>query len=155
VQRQPGPGQVEHHQLRGPRDWFDAEARRVPGCRGGQVSLAELARAAPFVEFRAGTELRRRLDIAFESAGLVRVIAFELGQLTEMITFAAAGLGTAIVPQAFTTELAASVRDSVCVLRLADPSLTLNVCVHSRPEFLPPAARALADRIVTWCRQAA
>ena len=116
--------------------------------RDGQVSLAELARAASFVEFRAGTELRRRLDAAFESAGLVRVIAFELGQLTEMIDFAAAGLGTAIVPQAFTTELAASVRDCVHVLRLADPRLALTVCVHTRPEFLPPAARALADRIV-------
>jgi hypothetical protein len=57
----------------------------------GQVSLAELACAAPFVEFRDGTELRRRLDIAFDSAGITRAIAFELGQLTEMITFAAAG----------------------------------------------------------------
>jgi hypothetical protein len=105
-------------------------------------ALADLARAAPFVEFRGGTELRRRLDIAFESAGVVRVVAFELGQLTEMIAFAAAGLGTAIVPRAFTTELAASVRDSVLVLRLADPGLTLTVCAYSRPASWPPAARA-------------
>jgi DNA-binding transcriptional LysR family regulator len=122
--------------------------------RRDQVSLAELARVAPFVEFRAGTELRRRLDIAFESAGLVRAVAFELGQLTEMIAFAAAGLGTAIVPRAFTTELTASARHSVHVLRLADPSLALNVCAHTRPEFSPPAARALADRIVAGRRQA-
>jgi DNA-binding transcriptional LysR family regulator len=116
--------------------------------RCDQVSLADLAHAAPFVEFRGGTELRRRLDIAFESAGVVRVVAFELGQLTEMITFAAAGLGTAIVPRAFTTELAASVRDSVLVLRLADPSLTLTVCAYSRPASWPPAARALTAHIV-------
>jgi DNA-binding transcriptional LysR family regulator len=112
-----------------------------------QVSLAELAGAGPFVDFRAGTELRRRLDIAFEAAGLVRTVAFELGQLTEMIAFAAAGLGTAIVPRAFTTELAASVRDSVHVVRLADPSLTLTMCAYARPAFWPPAARALAGSI--------
>jgi DNA-binding transcriptional LysR family regulator len=116
--------------------------------RCDQISLAELAGAAPFVEFRAGTELRRRLDIAFESAGLARTIAFELGQLTEMVTFAAAGLGTAIVPRAFTTELAAPVRNSVHILRVADPSLTLTVCAYTRPALWPPAARALAEHIV-------
>lgn len=113
-----------------------------------QISLAELARAAPFVEFRGGTELRRRLDIAFESAGLARAIAFELGQLTEMITFAAAGLGTAIVPRAFTSELPASVRNSVHILRVADPSLALTVCAYTCPALRPPAARALAEHIV-------
>src|ERR1700733_4927665 len=96
----------------------------------------------------AVTELLPRLDIAFESAGVVRAVAFELGQLTEMISFAAAGLGTAIVPRAFTTELAASVRDSVRVLRLADPSLALTVCAYTRPASWPPAARALAGHII-------
>jgi DNA-binding transcriptional LysR family regulator len=104
--------------------------------------------AAPFVEFRAGTELRRRLDDAFESAGLARTIAFELGQLTEMIAFAAAGLGTAIVPLAFTTELPAHERNSVHVLRVAEPILPLTVCAYTRPALCPPAARALAERIV-------
>jgi DNA-binding transcriptional LysR family regulator len=116
------------------------------------VSLAELARAAPFVEFRAGTELRRRLDLAFESAGLRREVAFELGQLTEMVDFAAAGLGTAIVPRVFTTELTASARDSVHVLLLADPSLTLAVCAYTCPAFGPPAARALTEHIARCSR---
>lgn len=100
------------------------------------------------MEFRGGTELRRRLDVAFDSAGLRRDIAFELGQLTEMVEFAAAGLGTAIVPRSFTTELAAPVRNSVHILRLADPSLTLTVCAYTCPTFRPPAAGALTDRIV-------
>ena len=113
-----------------------------------QAGLAELARAAPFVEFRGGTELRKRLDSAFESAGLTRTIAFELGQLTEMIAFTAAGLGTAIVPRAFTTDLAASVREAVRVLRLADPGLVLAICAYTQPATCPPAARALAERIV-------
>jgi DNA-binding transcriptional LysR family regulator len=112
-----------------------------------QVSLAALARIAPFVEFRRGTELRRRLDAAFGAAGLTRTVAFELGQLPELVNFAAAGLGTAIVPRAFTTDLAAPVRDAVHVLPLADPGLSLAVCAYTRPAILPPAARALAERI--------
>jgi DNA-binding transcriptional LysR family regulator len=112
------------------------------------VSLAELARAAPFIEFRSGTELRKRLDSAFESAGLTRRIAFELGQLTEMITFAAAGLGTAIVPRTFTTELASPIRGAVHVLRVAGPGLALTICAYTQPATCPAAARALAEQIV-------
>ena len=37
MQRQPGPGQVEHHELRGTRDRFDAEPRRVPARRRGEI----------------------------------------------------------------------------------------------------------------------
>jgi DNA-binding transcriptional LysR family regulator len=103
-----------------------------------QCDQAGLARAAPFVEFRGGTELRKRLDRAFESAGLTRTIAFELGQLTEMIAFTAAGLGTAIVPRAFTTDLAAPVREAVRVLRLADPGLVLAICAYTQPATCPP-----------------
>jgi DNA-binding transcriptional LysR family regulator len=113
------------------------------------ASLAELARAAPFVEFRSGTELRRRLDAAFESDGVARTIAFELGQLTEMISFAAAGLGTAIVPRVFTADLAAPVRDSVHIVRVSDTGLALTVCAYTRPAACPPAARALAERIAS------
>jgi DNA-binding transcriptional LysR family regulator len=115
--------------------------------RCDQVSLAELARTAPFIEFRGGTELRRRIDAAFDSAGLARAIAFELGQLTEMIDFAAAGLGTAIVPWAFTTDLAAPTRSSVHILRVSDPGLALAVCAYTRLGSCPPAARALARHI--------
>jgi DNA-binding transcriptional LysR family regulator len=125
-------------------------ARRGLGERGERVSLAELVCAAPFVDFRLGTELRRRTDVAFESAGLTRTIAFELGQLTEMINFAVAGLGTAIVPRAFTTDLAASSRNSVHILCLADPGLALTICAYTRPAACPPAARAMT-RYISAC----
>lgn len=115
--------------------------------RSDQVSLPELVRAGPFVVFRAGTELRRRVDLAFESAGLTGTVAFELGQLTEMITFAVAGLGTAIVPRAFTTELPAPARKTVHILRIADPGLALTVCSYTNPAVCPPAARALTESI--------
>jgi DNA-binding transcriptional LysR family regulator len=115
--------------------------------RSDHVSLAELVRAAPFVEFRAGTELRRRVDLAFESAGLARTVAFELGQLTDMINFAVAGLGTALVPRAFTTDLAAPARNAVHILHFADSGLALTVCSYIRPGACPPATRALARSI--------
>ena len=115
--------------------------------RCDQVSLGRLVQIAPFVEFRTGTELRRRLDTAFQSAGLTRVIAFELGQLPEMITFAAAGLGTAIVPRAFTTELPAQVRKTVQVIRISEPGLALTICAYTRPVECPPAGRALTECI--------
>ncbi len=115
--------------------------------RSDQVSLPELVRAGPFVVFRAGTELRRRVDVAFESAGLTGTVAFELGQLTEMITFAVAGLGTAIVPRAFTTELPAPARKTVHILRIADPGLALTVCSYTNPAVCPPASRALTESI--------
>jgi DNA-binding transcriptional LysR family regulator len=144
---EPAGDGTEVRQLLPPEPLVAVVSRDHLTAPSGQISLAELARAAPFVEFRAGTELRRRVDLAFESAGLARAVAFELGQLTEMITFAVAGLGTAIVPLAFTTELAAPALDAVHILRVTDPGLTLTVCSYTRPAVCPPATRALAKRI--------
>jgi DNA-binding transcriptional LysR family regulator len=110
-----------------------------------RVSLAEIADGGPCVEFRPGTELRRHVDAAFRSAGLSRTVAFELGQLTEMVRFARAGLGTAIVPRSFTTGLAAPRRRAVGVLGLADRGLAITIGAYTRSEAAPPAARALLD----------
>jgi DNA-binding transcriptional LysR family regulator len=65
-----------------------------------------------------------------------------------MINFAAAGIGTAIVPQTFTADLTAPARNSVHVLRISDPGLALTMCAYTRPAACPPAARALAEHIV-------
>jgi hypothetical protein len=55
-----------------------------------------------------------------------------------VITFAVAGLGTAIVPQAFTAQLAAPVRGAVHVLRVADPGLTLTISTYPRAATCRP-----------------
>lgn len=114
-----------------------------PLARRRRVSLAEIADRGPCVEFRPGTELRRRIDAAFQSAGLSRVIAFELGQLTEMVRFARAGLGTAIVPRSFTTDLAAPRRRPVGVLGLADGGMAITIGAYTGSEAPRPAALAL------------
>jgi DNA-binding transcriptional LysR family regulator len=116
-----------------------------PLARRDRVSLAEIADRGPCVEFRPGTELRRHVDAAFRSAGLSRTVAFELGQLTEMVRFARAGLGTAIVPRSFTTDLAAPRRRAVGVLGLADRGLAITIGAYTRSEGDVPAARVLLD----------
>ena len=116
-----------------------------PLARRKRVSLAEIAGQGPCVEFRPGTELRRHVDAAFRSAGLSRTVAFELGQLTEMVRFARAGLGTAIVPRSFTAELAAARRRAVGVLGLTDSGMAITIGAYTRSEASRPAARALLD----------
>ena len=116
-----------------------------PLARRKRVSLAEIAGQGPCVEFRPGTELRRHVDAAFRSAGLSRTVAFELGQLTEMVRFARAGLGTAIVPRSFTAELSAPRRRAVGVLALTDSGMAITIGAYTRSAAPRPAARALLD----------
>ncbi len=71
-------------------------------------------------------------------------MAFELGQLTEMVRFARAGLGTAIVPRSFTADLAPRGR-TVGVLALADGGMAITIGAYIRSEAARPAARALLD----------
>lgn len=108
-------------------------------------AVAQIADRGPCVEFRPGTELLRHVDAAFRSAGLSRTVAFELGQLTEMVRFARAGLGTAIVPRSFTSDLAAPRRRPVGVLGLADRGLAITIGAYTRSEAALPAAAALLD----------
>jgi DNA-binding transcriptional LysR family regulator len=114
--------------------------------RRASTSLAEVAAHGDCIEFRPGTELRSRLDVAYRTRGLTRTIAYELGQITEMVRFARAGLGTAIVPRSFTTDLAAATTGRVAgVLELTDHGLAVTIGAYTRPDALPPPARALLD----------
>ena len=67
-----------------------------------RVRLEELAKESSFVEFRPGTALRQQVDAAFVAAGVRRTSSFEVGQIADMVQYAANGLGTTIVPRAFT-----------------------------------------------------
>ena len=66
-------------------------------------------------------------------------MAFELGQLTEMVRFARAGLGTAIVPRSFTAELAAARRRAVGVLGLTGSGMAITIGAYTRSEAPWPA----------------
>jgi DNA-binding transcriptional LysR family regulator len=67
-----------------------------------RVRLEELAKEGSFVEFRPGTALRDQVDAAFVAAGVRRSSSFEVGQIADMVQYAANGLGATIVPRAFT-----------------------------------------------------
>ncbi len=65
------------------------------------VTVTQLAESGPLVEFRTGAGPRTDVDRLFRAAKARREIAFELGQIPDMVGFAAHGLGAAIVPAAF------------------------------------------------------
>jgi DNA-binding transcriptional LysR family regulator len=69
-----------------------------------RVRLEELAKEGSFVEFRPGTALREQVDAAFVAARVRRMSSFEVGQIADMVQYAANGLGAAIVPRAFTGQ---------------------------------------------------
>jgi DNA-binding transcriptional LysR family regulator len=99
-----------------------------------RVRLEELAKEGSFVEFRPGTALRERVDAAFVAAGVQRTSGFEVGQIADMVQYAANGLGATIVPRAFTGPPWDG-RDPVRpfhVLELTGSSLTLTVGVFRK-----------------------
>jgi DNA-binding transcriptional LysR family regulator len=99
-----------------------------------RVRLEELAKEGSFVEFRPGTALREQVDAAFVAAGVRRRSGFEVGQIADMVQYAANGLGTAIVPRAFTGQRSDGL-DPVRpfhVLELTGSALSLTIGVFKK-----------------------
>jgi DNA-binding transcriptional LysR family regulator len=69
-----------------------------------RVRFEEFSKEGSFVEFRPGTVLRQEVDAAFAAAGIRPTSSFEVGQIADMVHYAANGLGVAIVPRAFTVQ---------------------------------------------------
>jgi DNA-binding transcriptional LysR family regulator len=99
-----------------------------------RVRLEELAEEGPFVEFRPGTALREQVDAAFVAAGVRRTSSFEVGQIADMVQYAANGLGTTIVPRAFTGERvdALELVRPYHVLELTGSALSLTIGVFKK-----------------------
>lgn len=68
------------------------------------VDIGQDDKEGSFVEFRPGTALREQVDAAFVAAGVRRTSSFEVGQIADMVQYAANGLGAAIVPRVFTGQ---------------------------------------------------
>jgi DNA-binding transcriptional LysR family regulator len=109
-----------------------------------RVDLQELAGAGPFVEFLANTTLRERVDAAFATTGARRTSSFEVGQITDMVRYAASGLGTAIVPHVFTGpgHDRADPTMAFRVLRIVAPGLELRIGAFHRKDRVPAAVGA-------------
>jgi len=99
-----------------------------------RVRLEELAEEGSFVEFRPGTALREQVDAAFVAAGVRHTSSFEVGQIADMVQYAANGLGAAIVPRAFTGQRSDGL-DPVRpfhVLELTGSTLSLTIGVFKK-----------------------
>jgi DNA-binding transcriptional LysR family regulator len=115
--------------------------RDNPLARRKRVDIRELVAASKFVDFRENTGLRNRVDEMCRVADVTREISFELGEIREMVKFAAHGLGVAIVPKSFTqgpdcafiTELGAR------VLSLQDPLARLSIGVFTESHRTLPS----------------
>jgi DNA-binding transcriptional LysR family regulator len=99
-----------------------------------RVRLEELAEEGSFVEFRPGTVLRQEVDAAFVAAGVRPASSFEVGQIADMVHYAANGLGVAIVPRAFTAQGPGSMEAArpFHVLELTGSPLALTIGVFKK-----------------------
>jgi DNA-binding transcriptional LysR family regulator len=99
-----------------------------------RVNLAELAKEDSFVEFRPGTALREQVDTAFVVAGVRRRSSFEVGQIADMVQYAANGLGVTIVPRTFTGRRSTGLGpvQPFHVIELTDSELSLTIGVFRK-----------------------
>jgi len=103
------------------------------------ISLADVADRRQ-IDTPRGYGNRVVLDRAFAAAGLSRVVATELSDLTAVPRFVAAGLGVAIIPIAAPITV-----PRVMVRALAEPSLTWTMTAISSHLPPPPAVQALLE----------
>jgi DNA-binding transcriptional LysR family regulator len=112
--------------------------RASPLAGRSRVTLAEVAAAGPLIEMRAESGLRLQVDAAFERAGVLRTVAFELATSDAVVRFAGLGFGAALVPAS-----AAAGASDVVVLPLDDPGARHPIgLVHRSPAPSAPSARA-------------
>lgn len=79
------------------------------------LTLPQLSASGPLTEFRPGAGPRTKIDALFRKAKARREIAFELGQLSDMVAFAAHGLGPAIVPASFARDAQANLPPFIAI----------------------------------------
>ncbi|MEV4744057.1 LysR family transcriptional regulator [Streptomyces sp. NPDC049555] len=69
-----------------------------------RTDLQRLA-GEPFVDFPVGSAARRQRDTAFEAAGLVTDVPFEVTDIAALVRLVRAGLGIGMVPKAIASTL--------------------------------------------------
>jgi DNA-binding transcriptional LysR family regulator len=112
------------------------------------ASLAELAESGPFIESRAGSVLRRRVDDAFHKSKVDRTIELELGLEGEIVQYVAENGGAAIVPHAFIRTQPGSGRPNIDVLHLDGAELTVTLGAYTRKDGRSAAADAFVRLLI-------
>jgi DNA-binding transcriptional LysR family regulator len=117
----------------------------------GPVSVADLLGQGRLIQFTAGTGIRRHVDAAVRRAGLEVPSPFELAQASDLLVFAALGLGVTIVPRTLAVTSAARLAEAgqrYVVLGLTDPLAVHPVTVVFEPSRLSVPAREFVDLLL-------
>jgi DNA-binding transcriptional LysR family regulator len=114
----------------------------------GPVSVADLLSRGRLIQFAAGSGIRKHVDAAVRRAGLEVSSPFELNQVSDMLVFAALGLGVTIVPRTLTVTAAAQLAEAgqaYVVLGLTDPLAVHPVTVIFETPRMPVSAQVFLD----------
>jgi DNA-binding transcriptional LysR family regulator len=117
----------------------------------GPVSVADLLGRGQLIQFAAGTGIRRHVEEAVRRAGLQVSSTFELTQASDLLVFAALGLGVTIVPRTLTVTSAAQLAEAgqrYVVLGLTDPLAVHPVTVVFDPSRLSVPAQEFIDLLI-------
>jgi DNA-binding transcriptional LysR family regulator len=112
-----------------------------------RVRLAQLADSGSFVEFRAETGLRTAVDDAFAAAGVSRRVTLELGQISDMVSFASHGLAITVVPLTFAQDPPAGAAPYTTLRLIDDVAMSISAVRRSGPPGV--ALRAFLDVVDT------
>jgi DNA-binding transcriptional LysR family regulator len=113
---------------------------RAAGRLTGPVSLQELLAHGHLINFMRGSGIRRHVDEALRRAGLEPDSRFELAQATDMLRFAAIGLGVTIVPRSLAESTAPRDAAPYRIFELTDRQAVHPVSVVYQPTRLSAAA---------------
>jgi DNA-binding transcriptional LysR family regulator len=114
----------------------------------GPVSVADLLSRGRLIQFAAGSGIRKHVDAAVRRAGLEVSSPFELNQVSDMLVFAALGLGVTIVPRTLTVTTSAQLTGAgqpYVVLGLTDPLAVHPVTVIFETPRMPVSAQVFLD----------
>ncbi|MGZ4795345.1 MAG: LysR family transcriptional regulator [Acidimicrobiia bacterium] len=115
-----------------------------PGSRTGRGALGlEQLATTPLVTTPPGTSLRTLVDDAFAAVGVEPVIAIETEQRDALGPLVLAGAGSAFLPAAVATTVAAQ----GAVVRATRPRIERRVVLLHRSAGVGPAARAFVEQV--------
>jgi DNA-binding transcriptional LysR family regulator len=123
-------------------------SRRAASGQAGPVSVADLLARGRLIRFAAGTGIGSHVDAALRRAGAEPESSIEMFQVSDMVAFAAHGLGVTIVPRTLARTSAAhlaSLGQHCEVLGLTDPLAVHPVTVVTEPTRLSVPAREFLE----------
>nr|WP_277602103.1 LysR family transcriptional regulator [Nocardioides sp. KC13] len=112
------------------------------------ISLTDLLARGRMIHFSKGTGMRRHVDEALHRCGVEALSSLELAQASDILRFAALGLGVTVVPQTLATYGITAMPDLAVPYRvfgLNDPDAVHPVTAVYDAQRIPASGRAFLD----------